>query len=173
MCRLHSSQKRISLNVNYLTEKGLLDGEKLDKDLAELTALYQQCRTDMNVTETELRTVNRQLRLLGQYYKTKKIYREYAKGGKKKEFFSLHQSEIELYEAAVKELGEICGGDKLPSVQVLKERKAELTTMKQKQYEDYKLLRVQWMELNKLVQNHDSMLGQDMHNTLGNKKPII
>lgn len=117
--------------------------------------------------------MNRQLRLLGQYYNTKKTYREYAKGGKQKAYLSDHQSEIELYEAAVKELREICDGDKPPSVQILKERKVELTSLKKKQYEDYKVLRVQWMEISKLAKNRDSMLGQDKQTELGNKKPII
>lgn len=75
------------------------------------------------MTAEECKSVNCQLRLLGQYYKMKK----YSKGGKKKEFFMRFQSEIELYEVAKKELKEICGDGKLPAVQILKERKAELT----------------------------------------------
>lgn len=170
--KLHNLQEQ-SKTLNYLTENGLLDGEKLDKDLTELTAVYQQCRADIKETEAELKSVNRQLRLLGQYYKTKKIYREYAKGGKKKDFFVQHQSDIELYEAATKELKEIYGDGKLPAIQILKDRKAELAEKKQKQYEDFKGVRLQWMELSKLAQNRESMLGQDKQNTLGNKKTII
>lgn len=73
----------------------------------------------------------------------------------------------------MKELKEICGNEKLPAVQILKEQKAELMAKKQKQYEDFKVLRSQWMELHKLAKNRDSMIGQDKQNTLGNKKPII
>ena len=170
--KLHNLQEQ-SKTLNYLTENGFLNNEKLDQDLAEITALYQQCRTELKEIESELKSVNRQLRLLGQYYKTKKTYREYIKGGKQKVYRSAHQSEIELYEAAVKELKEICGGDRLPSLQLLKEQKVKLASMKQKQYEDYKVLQVQWMELNKLAKNRDSMLRQDTQNSLGNKKPII
>ncbi|MEE1312982.1 MAG: hypothetical protein UHS41_04450 [Lachnospiraceae bacterium] len=111
--KLYNLQEQ-SKTLNYLTENGLLNSEKLDQDQEKLTGLYQQCRTDMKETETELKSVNRQLRLLGQYYK-----------------------------------------------------------LKQKQYEDYKVLRVQWVELNKLAKNRDSMLGQDKQTELGNKKPII
>ncbi len=170
--KLHNLQEQ-SKTLNYLTENGLLNSEKLDKDLEELTGIYQQCRTVMKETESELKSVNRQLRLLGQYYNTEKTYREYVKGGKQKAYLSEHQSEIELYEAAIKELREICGGDKLPSVQILKERKAELSALKQKQYDVYKVLRVQWMELSKIARNRDSMLGQDKQTELGNKKTVI
>lgn len=170
--KLHNLQEQ-SKTLNYLTENGLLNNEKLDQDLAEITALYQQCRTELKEIESELKSVNRQLRLLGQYYKTKKTYREYIKGGKQKVYHSAHQSEIELYEAAVKELREICGDDKLPSVQLLKERKAKLISLKQKQYEDYKMLRTQWMELSKLAKNRDSMLDYNKQTELGNKKTIL
>ena len=170
--KLHNLQEQ-SKTLNYLTENGLLNNEKLDKDLVEISSLYQQCRTEIKGTERELKSVNRQLRLLGQYYKTKKTYREYAKDGRQKAYHSAHQSEIELYEAAVKELREICGGDKLPSIQTLKERKAELTSLKQKQYEDYKMLRTQWMELSKLAKNRDSMLDHNKQTELGNKNTIL
>lgn len=83
--KLHNLQE-LSKTLNYLTENAFSDGEKLDKDLAEITALYQQCRTDMKATEAKLRIINRHLRLLGQYYKAKKIYRDYAKRGKRKEY---------------------------------------------------------------------------------------
>lgn len=73
----------------------------------------------------------------------------------------------------MKELKEICGGDKLLSVQLLKERKSELTVIKQQQYEDYKMLRVQWRELSKLAKNRDSIFRQDMRNSPRNKKLIM
>lgn len=155
--KLHNLQEQAK-TLNYLTEQGLLDGEKLDKELAELTKIYQRSRDDMKSTEAELKEINHQLRLLGQYYKTKKIYREYAKGGKKKDFYEQHCSEVELYEAAIKELREVVGDDKLPAVQELKERKEELTEKKQQQYETFKGLRTQWMGLSKIAKNRNSIL---------------
>lgn len=170
--KLHNLQEQAK-TLNYLTEQGLLNGEKLDKELAELTKIYQQSRDDMKSTEAELKEINHQLRLLGQYYKTKKIYREYAKGGKKKDFYEQHRSEVELYEAATKELREIVGDDKLPAVQELKERKAELTEKKQQQYEQFKTLRTQLMEVSKLAKNRDSILESGKEATIPKEKPII
>lgn len=170
--KLHNLQEQAK-TLNYLTEQGLLDGEKLDKELVELTKIYQQSRADMKSTETELKEINRQLRLLGQYYSTKKIYREYAKNGKKKDFFEQHRSELELYEAATKELRGIVGDAKLPSSQELKERKAELTEQKQQQYESFKALRTQWLEVSKLAKNRNSILDPGKETTIPKGKPTI
>ena len=169
--KLHNLQEQ-SKTLNYLTENGLLDGEKLNQDLTELTAVYQQCKSEMKATEAELKVVNRKLRLLGQYYKTKPVYREYVKGRKQKELFSAHQSDLELYEATTKELREVFGDEKLPGVQSLKEEKAQLTTRKQEQYENFKVLRTQWIELSKLAKNRDSMIIPDKQTARDNKKDI-
>ena len=100
------------------------------------------------------------------------MYREYVKGRKQKEFFSAHQSDLELYEAATKELREIFGDEKLPVVQSLKEEKGQLTARKQEQYETFKVLRTQWVELSKLAKNRDSMIVPDKQTARDNKKDI-
>lgn len=70
-----------------------------------------------------MKDINRQLRLLSQYFKTKAVYREHLKGGKRKDFVAAHRSELELYNAVVKELRELFGDQKLPSVQSLKQER--------------------------------------------------
>lgn len=144
--------------MNYLSENGLLDGSKLDRELSRVTAAYQQCHGELKATEDRLKQVNRQLRLLGQYYKTKGVYREYARTGKRKGFYEVHRADLELFEAASKELREIFGEEKLPTIQTLKAEKAELAEKKQMQYESFKVLRSQRMELHKLAQNRDSLM---------------
>ena len=168
--KLHNLQEQAK-TLNYLSENGLLDGTRLDCDLADAAAAYQCSHTELKANEERLKQVNRQLRLLGQYYKTKGVYREYAKTGKQKGFYEEHRAELELFEAASKELREIFGEEKLPTIQVLKQEKSELSKKKEAQYESFKALRSRWMELSKLVRNRDSLM-QNMQTERGNK-PII
>lgn len=161
--KLHNLQEQAK-TFNYLSENGLLDGAKLDQDLAAATVAYQQSHMELKDTESRLKQVNRQLRLLGQYYRTKTVYLEYVKTGKSKNFYEDHRAELDLHDAAVKELREIYGTKKLPTIRSLKAEKAELTERKQAQYESYKMLRMQWMELSKLARNRDSMLPVDHQN---------
>ena len=170
--KLHNLQEQ-SKTFNYLTENGLLDSCKVDQDLAELSAALQQSKAELKATEKRLKDVNHQLRLLGQYFKTKAVYREYIKGGRRKDFAAAHRSELELYDAVVKELRELFGDQKLPSVQSLKQEKAQLAARKEAQYESYSALRTQWMELSKLVRNRDSIAGQAMQSERNSKKRTI
>lgn len=168
--KLHNLQEQAK-TLNYLSENGLLDGAKLDRDLADASEAYQQSHAELKATEVRLKQVNRQLRLLGQYYKTKGVFREYAKTGKQKGFYEEHRSELELFEAASEELREIFGEDNLLAIQELKQEKSELFQKKESQYESFKTLRSRWMELSKLVQNRDSLM-KNMQTERGNK-PII
>ena len=168
--KLHNLQEQAK-TLNYLSENGLLDGVRLDRDLTAAKEAYQQCHAELKVTEDRLRQVNRQLRLLGQYYKTKGVYREYAKTGRRKSYYEEHRVELELFEAASKELREIFGEEKLPTIQALKQEKSELSKKKESRYESFKILRSQWMELSKLVQNRDRLM-QNMQTERDNN-PII
>lgn len=168
--KLHNLQEQAK-TFNYLSENGLLDGAKLDRDMTAAKEAYQQSHAELKATEERLKQVNRQLRLLGQYYKTKAVYREYAKTGKQKDFYEEHSAELELFEAASRELREIFEEEKLPTIQALKQEKSELSKKKETQHETFKTLRSQWMELSKLVRNRDSLM-QNMQTEQGNK-PII
>lgn len=54
----------------------------------------------------------------------------------------------------------------------LKEEKAQLMPRKQEQYETFKVLRTQWIELSKLAKNRDSMIVPDKQTARDNKKDI-
>ncbi len=166
--KLHNLQEQ-SKTFNFLTENGLLDERKLEEVLASVTGEFHQQGDALKATESRLREVNRTLRLLGQYYKTKKVYREYCNGGKKEDFKARHRSELDLYESASQELRERFGDGGLPSITDLKAEKAELTKRKEKQYSSYCDARSQWLEICKISRNRDSFLAQEPE---PEKKPV-
>lgn len=98
-------------------------------------------------------------------------YNDSPLSSKQKDFYEEHSAELELFEAASRELREIFEEEKLPTLQALKQEKSELSKKKETQYESFKTLRSRWMELSKLVRNRDSLM-QNMETERGNK-PII
>ena len=156
---------------SFMSEHGLLTGTELDEEYANLTDHFRECRMQVKEREKELKEVNRQLRLLGQYFKEKVVYGEYYHSGKKPAFREAHQAELSLYESASKELREIFGEEKLPSMQELKARKALLQEQKEAQYAFFKKVREQWMELGKVIRNRDSFLAKFPELPREEKKP--
>ena len=141
-----------------MSEHGLLSCSELDEELVVLNLAFNQTKAEVKETETRLKEVNRALRLLGQYHRTKKAYQSYRKSKNKKVFRTEHRSELELYDAAVKELREVYGEDRFLSIKELKSEKAELVHKKAEQYETYCQAREKWMEVGTIVRNRDTFL---------------
>ena len=155
--KIHNLQEQ-SKTFNYMSEHGLLKGAQLDEELAALRTAYDQAKTEVKETEKQLKNVNRSLRLLGQYYRTRKIYQSYRRSSNKKSYREEHRSELELYDAAVKELRSIYSDGKFPPIQDLKKEKSKLTEQKTEQYEVYQGIKSKWMDVAKIVRNRDSFL---------------
>lgn len=136
----------------------MLNGAQLDEELAALRTAYDQAKTEVKETEKQLKNVNRSLRLLGQYYRTRKIYQSYCRSSNKKSYREGHRSELELYDAAVKELRSIYSDGKFPPIQDLKKEKSKLMEQKTEQYEVYQRIKSKWMDVAKIVRNRDSFL---------------
>lgn len=167
--KLHNLQIQAQ-TFNILSDNGLLDAAKLDEALAAATSAFRSSKEGLKSTDSRLKEVNHQLRLLGQYYSTKQVYREYLSSKKKADYRSEHQAELELHDAALRELREIFGEDKLPSIQGLKEEKTQLASQRKEQLETYQTVRTQWLELTRLAQNRDSFLARRIQ---PDKKPTI
>ncbi|MCD8231875.1 MAG: relaxase/mobilization nuclease domain-containing protein [Clostridiales bacterium] len=157
--KVHNLQEQAK-TFNFMSEHGLLSGGELDEEYAILTERFRSIRASMKDTEAEIKDRNKKLRLLGQYYKGKSVYREYVKGGRKEKFKKEHQAELTLYETAGRELREIFGDSKLPNLADLKAEKVALQTQKDAQYAEFQSVRKQWMELGKVIQNRDSFLAR-------------
>ena len=155
--KIHNLQEQ-SKTFNYMSEHGLLEGSRLEEELASLHTAFDQAKTDVKETEKQLREVNRSLRLVGQYYRTRKIYQSYRRCSNKKSYREEHRSELELYDAAVEELRSIYSDGKFPPIQELKTKKSMLTEQKTEQYEVYQVIKSKWMDVAKIVRNRDSFL---------------
>lgn len=78
----------------------------------------------------QFKNINQQIRYTGQYLTNKPVFTQMPKSRNKKKFRQEHQTEIELYEAAVKFLKEENADGKIPSMKSLKEEKEKLTAAK-------------------------------------------
>lgn len=58
----------------------------------------------------------------------------------------------------MEELRSIYSDGKFPPVQELKKEKSKLMEHKSEQYENYREIRKQWMDVSKIVRNRDSFL---------------
>lgn len=155
--KIHNLREQAK-TFRFLSENDLLDSHNLDAAYASLTERFRARRESMKETERQIKEQSNLIRLLAQYYKGRDTYRAYRKAKNKKQFKQEHQAEHDLYKRASKELKEMFGEEKLPSMQKLKKEKAMLQERKKEQYAAYQEVRKEWLEIGKLIQNRDSFL---------------
>ena len=156
----------------FIEENGIKSREEL-VDLLELAGKDKSEELEkLKATETRLKTVNLLIRYSGQYYANKKVYSDYLKAKNKAQFRAEHDTELTLFEAARRQLKELSDGEKIPTLQHLKEEKESLTLLKNEQYEAFSFARAKHKELQIVVQNLDKILFEkevidqkSLHNT--------
>lgn len=155
--------QQMSKTLAFLQENGIGTLEELEGLLASTQSDYDEKRLALKSTEDRLKTVNLLIKNSGQYLANKKTYGEYLKSKNKKQFRESNISEIMLYESARKELKELCGNEKVPSLKQLRAEKEELTSRKNQQYEDYSFSRAKFRELQTVQSNVNSILNKEQH----------
>lgn len=162
--KIHNLQEQAK-TFRFLSENDLLDSHNLDTAYASLTEQFRASRESMKETERQIKEQNNLIRLLAQYYKGRDTYRSYRKSKNKKKFRQEHRTELELYDQVQKDLKEILGEQRFPSMQKLRQEKKRLLEQKKEQYEAYRSVREEWMEVGKIINNRDSFLQKQ--NTAG------
>lgn len=144
----------------FLEENGIKDRDELAALLESTTQDKTEKLEALKTTEERLKKVNLLIKYSGQYYANKQVYSEYLKAKNKAQFREKHDAEITLYEAARRQLKELSGGDKIPTIQHLREEKESLIAAKNDQYEEYSFARAKQKELQTVVTNLDKVLSE-------------
>lgn len=97
-----SNLQQMAKTIAYVQENSFDSREELQSAYSELMEKRKEARKALRQTEDRLKSVNLLIRYTGQYLANKDAYHGMLHAPNKKRFRQEHQSEIELYEAAVK-----------------------------------------------------------------------
>ena len=155
-----SNLQQMAKTIAYVQENSFDSREELQSAYSELMEKRKEARKALRQTEDRLKSVNLLIRYTGQYLANKDAYRGMLHAPNKKEFRQDHQSEIELYEAAVKFLKSEFSDGKIPSMKSLKQEKENLTIQKNAQQETYQYFKDYASEMKTVCANVESILGR-------------
>jgi hypothetical protein len=164
--------QQMAQTLTFVQEHGYNSVEELEE---ELTIAMKKSSSSLNMlksTEARLSEVNKQIHLTGQYLGNKAVYTEYRKMKKSKKFYEEHRAEISLYESARDSLREISGGQKLPSMKMLKQEKEDLLVVKNSQYEIYQANRTEQQKIQTICSNVRQMLNLENEQEVSRKKTV-
>jgi len=150
--------KQAAKTVNFLTEHKIEQYTDLVARIDEITAASEQAADALKNVERRLADMAVLIKNITTYQKTKPVYEAYKKAKNKEKCRAAHESDLILYEAAIKALRAANVGGKLPSVATLQAEYAKLNEQKETLYADYGKLKKQVKEYDTMKRNIDSFL---------------
>lgn len=149
--------KQASKTLNFITEHNISNYDELEKAVSDIHKKFDNTREELKSVEKHLNDMNVMLKYLSTYTKLKPMYAQYKRARNKAAFKNKHQSEIILYEAAVRALK----GTNPPTLQELKNTCADLSERKEKLYAEYGKLKKRSAEIDVIKSNIDTILGKE------------
>ena len=150
--------KQAAKTMTFLTEHKIEQYVDLTAKIAEIQAESEQAAESLKSVEKRLADMAVLIKNVATYQKTKPVYEAYKKAKDKGKHITAHESEIILFEAAVKALRASQIGGKLPNVAALQAEYKKLQEQKEALYADYGKLKKQFKEYDVIKRNIDGIL---------------
>ena len=116
--------------LQYLKEHQLFEYDDLAAKTDAATEQFHTLAGDIQQTEAELSRVSDLMAAVVQYAKTRPAFDGYKAAKYNRKYLAEHEAELANYRAAKATMAELLGGEKLPKMDVLKEKRRQLAARK-------------------------------------------
>ena len=139
--------KQMAAALQYLKEQQLYEYDDLAAKTDAATERFHTLAGDIQQTEAELSRVSNLMAAVVQYAKTRPAFDGYKAAKYSRKYLAEHEAELADYRAAKATMAELLGGEKLPKMDVLKEKRRQLAARKKALYLEYRKAQQDMREL--------------------------
>ena len=139
--------KQMAAALQYLKEQQLYEYDDLAAKTDAATERFHTLAGDIQQTEAELSRVSGLMAAVVQYAKTRPAFDGYKAAKYSRKYLAEHEAELADYRAAKATMAELLGGEKLPKMDVLKEKRRQLAARKKALYLEYRKAQQDMREL--------------------------
>ena len=139
--------KQMAAALQYLKEHQLFEYDDLAAKTDAATERFHTLAGDIQQTEAELSHVSDLMAAVVQYAKTRPAFDGYKAAKYNRKYLAEHEAELADYRAAKATMAELLGGEKLPKMDVLKEKRRQLAARKKALYLEYRKAQQDMREL--------------------------
>ena len=139
--------KQMAVALQYLKEHQLFEYDDLAAKTDAATERFHTLAGDIQQTEAELSRVSDLMAAVVQYAKTRPAFDGYKAAKYSRKYLAEHEAELADYRAAKATMAELLGGEKLPKMDVLKEKRRQLAARKKALYLEYRKAQQDMREL--------------------------
>ena len=139
--------KQMAAALQYLKEQQLYEYDDLAAKTDAATERFHTLAGDIQQTEAELSRVSDLMAAVVQYAKTRPAFDGHKAAKYSRKYLAEHEAELADYRAAKATMAELLGGEKLPKMDVLKEKRRQLAARKKALYLEYRKAQQDMREL--------------------------
>ena len=139
--------KQMAAALQYLKEHQLFEYDDLTAKTDAATEHFHTLAGDIQQTEAELSRVSDLMAAVVQYAKTRPVFDGYKAAKYSRKYLAEHEAELADYRAVKATMAELLGGEKLPKMDVLKEKRRQLAARKKALYLEYRKAQQDMREL--------------------------
>ena len=139
--------KQMAAALQYLKEQQLYEYDDLAAKTDAATERFHALAGDIQQTEAELSRVSDLMAAVVQYAKTRPVFDGYKDAKYSRKYLAEHEAGLADYRAAKATMVELLGGEKLPKMDVLKEKRRQLAARKKALYLEYRKAQQDMREL--------------------------
>ncbi|MGM9606330.1 MAG: relaxase/mobilization nuclease domain-containing protein [Oscillospiraceae bacterium] len=151
--------KQMAAALMFLQEHQLTEYDQLAAQADRATQRFHALAWELRQTEADLAKTSGLMEAVVQYAKSRPAFEGYKAARYSKKYLAEHETELADYRAAKAALNELLNGEKLPKMDVLKEKRRKLAARKKALYTEYRQAQQDMREAVAVKGNIDQLLG--------------
>lgn len=151
--------KQMASALVFLQEKGINQYEELDKLSESLVDNYHDIGGRLRQTEADLDKTTKLMAAVVDYAKLRPVFEGYKATKYSRKYLAEHSAVLSDFRTAQATMREILNGEKLPSMDALKEKRRRLAADKKRLYAEYRQAQSDMREAVAVKANIDHLLG--------------
>ena len=151
--------KQMAAALQFMQEQNITEYDQLSAKAEDAVFRFHALTEQLRRTEADLSATSELMGAVVRYAKTRPVFDGYKAAKYSRKYLTEHEAELADYRAAKATMGELLGGEKLPKMAVLKEKRRQLSARKKVLYTEYRSAREEMRQAVAVKANIDHLLG--------------
>ena len=151
--------KQMAAALQFMQEQNITEYDQLSAKAEDAVSRFYVLTEQLRRTEADLSATSELMGAVVRYAKTRPVFDGYKAAKYSRKYLAEHEAELADYRAAKATMAELLGGEKLPKMDVLKEKRRQLAALKKTLYMEYRQAQDAMRDAVTVKANIDRLLG--------------
>ena len=151
--------KQMAAALQFMQEQNIIEYDQLSAKAEDAVSRFHSLSEQIRRTEADLSATSELMGAVVRYAKTRPVFDGYKDTKYSRKYLAEHEAELADYRAAKTMMGELLGGEKLPKMAELKEKRRQLAARKKALYTEYRSAQEEMRQAVAVKANIDHLLG--------------